>query len=80
MVNYGVVRMRKAEPLHESVGALNSLCTTLTGLSYEVGDAVSERALLSKLRFVSAGGVLCSVTESCRMITVVRIVRGRDRG
>lgn len=39
MVSYGDVRKWHAEPLHQSVGQLNTLCTTLVGLSDEMSDA-----------------------------------------
>lgn len=39
MVSYGDVRRWRDQPLHESVGSLNTLCTTLVGLSDESSDA-----------------------------------------
>lgn len=43
MVSYGDVRRWQAEPLHESVGALNALCNTLIGLSDEAAVDKTNR-------------------------------------
>lgn len=39
MVSYGDVRRWEAEPLHQSVSCLNTMCTALIGFTDEVGDA-----------------------------------------